>query len=330
MAIGIARREFVAGLGGTAVAWPLAARAQQASMPVVGFLSSFSPNAGFDAAFHQGLKEIGFIDGQNYAIEYRYAEGHYDRLPALAADLVRRRVAVIFAVGGSAPGLAAKAATTKIPIVFGSGGDDPVKDGLVASLNRPGENVTGVSVITTELASKRYELLHLLVPKVEVIGVLINPNYHDANLQTQEIQQAANTMNQTVNVANARSEGDIDAAFVALVQRGAGALFVANDPFFASRRNQIVALAARYAIPAMYFARDYPDVGGLMSYGADFTEAFRQEGIYVGRILKGEKPADLPVLRPTKFELVINLKTAKALSLAIPPNLLALADEVIE
>jgi putative ABC transport system substrate-binding protein len=328
----IPRRDFIALLAGAAAPMlrPFAARAQQGAMPVIGYLSSFSPVARYEAAFHQSLKERGFIAGQNVVIEYRYAEGHYDQLPALAADLVRRQVAVVAASGGSAPGRAAKAATAKIPIVFASGSTDPVKDGLVASLNRPGGNVTGVSVITTALGPKRFELLHQLVPTAAAVGVLVNPNYADADIQMREIQDAASAMKQTIDVASAGTEAEIDAAVATLVQRGAKALFVANDPYFTSRRNQIVALAARYAVPAMYQSRDFSEAGGLVSYGADFGEAYRQSGLYVGRILKGEKPADLPVVRPTKFEFVINLKTAKTLGLDIPPNLLALADEVIE
>jgi putative tryptophan/tyrosine transport system substrate-binding protein len=296
----------------------------------VGYLSSFSPNPRFAAAFIQGLKELGFVVDQNVAIEYRYAEGHYDQLPALVADLVRLKVAVIYAVGGSAPGKAAKAATSTIPIVFGSGGGDPVKDGLVASLNRPGGNVTGVNIITTALGSKRFELLHQLVPKGEVVGVLMNPNYPDAELQIRELQEAAVSLKQTITIASAGSEGELDATIATLVQHGANALFVTNDPSFTSLRKQIVALAVRYALPAAYYAREFPDAGGLMSYGADFADAFRQEGNYVGRILKGEQPADLPVMQSTKFEFVLNLKTAKTLGLTIPPTLLALVDEVIE
>lgn len=324
------RREFFGLLSGVTFGWPVAVRAQQSAMPVVGFLSSFSQNARFDAAFRHGLQEAGFIENQNYVIEYRFAEGHYDRLPALAAELVGRQVAVIAAIGGSAPGLAAKAATVTIPIVFGSGGNDPVKQGLVASLNRPSGNVTGVSIIMTEVGSKRLELLHQLVPRAEVIGVLINPKAPDADIQKREIQEAASTMKLTIDVASAGTESDIDAAFADLVQRGASALFVASDPYFTSRRNQIVALAERHALPSMYYAREYTDAGGLISYGANISEAFRQEGIYVGRILKGEKPADLPVLLPTKFELIINLKTATAIGLTVPQTLLATADEVIE
>jgi putative ABC transport system substrate-binding protein len=323
------RREFITLLGGAAV-WPLAARGQQPEVPKIGFLSSFSANARFNAAFKQGMKELGFVEGQNLVIEYRYAEGHYDQLPALAADLIRQQVAVIFASGSNGPGLAAKAATATIPIVFASGGGDPVQSGLVASLSRPGGNVTGVSIIFTELLAKRFELLHQLVPKAETIGVLVNPNYADADLQIHELLDAAASIQRKITVANAATEGDLDAAFAMLVQHGADALFTTNDPYFTSLRTQIVALAARYALPAAYHARDFPAAGGLVSYGPDVADAFRQCGNYVGRILKGARPADLPVVQPTKFELVINLKTAKALGLEVPPPLLATADEVIE
>jgi putative ABC transport system substrate-binding protein len=264
------------------------------------------------------MKELGFVESQNFLIEYRYAEGHYDQLPALAADLIRQQVAVIFASGSNGPGLAAKAATSTIPIVFASGGGDPVQAGLVAGLNRPGGNVTGVSIIFTELVAKRFELLHQLVPKAETIGVLVNPNYPDADLQIRELRDAAASIQKKITVANAGTEGDLDAAFAMLVQHGANAVFTSNDPYFTSLRNQIVALAARYALP------------GLMSYGADVADAFRRCGNYIGRILKGERPADLPVMQPTKFELIVNLKTAKALGLDVPATVLARADEVIE
>jgi putative ABC transport system substrate-binding protein len=324
------RRDFITLLGGAAAAWPLAARAQPLGMPVVGFLSSFSPNARFNAAFEQGMKELGFVEGQNFVIEYRYAEGHYDQLPALAQELVSRQVAVIFATGSNGPALAAKAATSAIPIVFASGGGDPVQNGLVASLSRPGGNVTGVSIIFTALLAKRFELLHQLVPKAKTIGVLVNPKYPDAALQIRELQDAAASIQLKITVASASTEGDLDAAFAAFVQHGADALFTSNDPYFTSLRNQIVALAARHSLPAAYHARDFTTAGGLMSYGADVAEAFRQCGGYVARILKGQRPADLPVMLSSKFELILNLTTAKTLRLNIPPTLLALADEVIE
>jgi putative tryptophan/tyrosine transport system substrate-binding protein len=324
------RREFITLVGGTVAAWPLVARAQQPAVPTIGFLSSFSANARFNAAFKQGMKELGFVEGQNFVIEYRYAEGDYGQLPALAADLVHGQVAVIFAAGSNGPGLAAKAATSTIPIVFASGGDDPVQSGLVASLNRPGGNVTGVSIIFTELLAKRFELLHQLVPKAQTIGVLVNPNYPDADLQIRELRDAAASIQRKITVASAGTEGELDPAFAMLAQHGADAFFTSNDPYFTSLRNQIVALAARYALPAAYHARDFPAAGGLMSYGADVADAFRQCGSYVGRILKGERPADLPVMQSSKFELVLNLRAAKMLKLDIPPTLLALTDEVIE
>jgi putative ABC transport system substrate-binding protein len=324
------RREFVALLGSAAASWPLGARAQQPAMMVIGVLGGASHTPQNDAALHRGLKDIGFIAGQNLAIEYRWADGHYDRLPALAADLVVQQVAAIIAAGGSAPAQAAKAATEKIPIVFVSGGDDPVKDGLVASLNRPGGNVTGVNVITSALGPKRFELLHQLVPKATVIGILMNPNYVDADLQMREIQNAAGAVKLTLSIANASTERELETAFAALAKGRVEALFVANDPYFTGRRDQIIALAAQHGIPAMYSSSDWVAAGGLVSYGADFVEGYRQAGGYVGRILKGEKPADLPVMRSTKFQFVINLNTTKTLSLEIPPTLLALADEVIE
>jgi putative tryptophan/tyrosine transport system substrate-binding protein len=326
------RRQFLGVLGGAAASWPFTARAQQQSMPVVGFLSSRSPSdsASEVAAFRQGLREAGFVERQNLAIEYRWAEGQYIRLPVMAADLISHQVAVIVGAGGSAPAQAAKAATATIPIVFISGSDNPVKDGLVDSLNRPGGNVTGISVITSALGPKRFELLHELVPKASVVGVLLNPNYVDADLQMRELQEAAGAIKLTVYGVSASTERDIDTAFASLIQQGIGALFVANDPFFTDRRHQIVALAARNAMPVIYNNRSFTEVGGLISYGANFADGYRQAGNYVGRILKGDKPAELPVLQPTKFELVINLKTAKALGITVPLIMQMTSDEVIE
>ena len=324
------RREFITLLGGAAASWSVEALAQQPTRRVIGFLSSFSPNARFAAAFKKGLKELRFIEGQNVTIEYRYAGGQYDQLPALAGDLVHQAVAVIFATGSNAPALAAKAATSTTPIVFASGGDDPVKAGLVASINRPGGNLTGISVTTTALTAKRFELLHQIVPQAKIIGVLVNTNYPDSEVQLRELHEAAGLTKETIVIAEARSEGELDHAFTALVQQRADALFTTNDPLFMSLRNQIVTRAAQYSIPATYHVRDFCVSGGLMSYGADFADAYRQSGNYVGRTLKGERPTDLPVIQSAKFELIINLKTAKVLGIEIPPQLLALADEVIE
>jgi putative tryptophan/tyrosine transport system substrate-binding protein len=299
-------------------------------MPVVGFLNSVSavPFARFAAAFRQGLRETGFTEGQNLTVEYRWAEGHPERLPQLTADLISRQVAVIAATGGPATGLAAKAATSTIPIVFVSG-VDPIKVGLVASLNRPEGNVTGVSPLSSSLGSKRLEILHTLVPKAAVIGILVNPNY-DPDAQVRDVQEAANKIGLQVKVLPATSVDEIDKAFASASQQAVTALFVANDPYLDSQRDQIIALAARAEIPTMYYTREYTAAGGLISYGANIADAYRQAGIYTGKILKGAKPADLPVLQPTNFELIINLKAAKALNLDVPAKLIALADEVIE
>jgi putative ABC transport system substrate-binding protein len=326
------RRQFITLLGGAAATWPLAARAQQpAAMPVVGFLRSatLADAAHLVAAFRQGLKEARFVEGQNVAVEYRSAEGRPDRLPALVADLIRRPVAVIVANTNAA--LPAKAATTTVPIVFATGGD-PVVDGLVNSLNRPGGNITGVSFLGSALGAKQLELLRQLVPKATVLAALVDPVRIDptAQIQLRNVQEAARSVGLQLRVLKASNEREIDAAFASLIQQRADALITGGGAFFFSRRNQISALAMRYAVPAIYPLRDFLAAGGLMSYGASNTDAYRQVGVYTGRILKGEKPAELPVLQPTKFELVINLTTAKVLGLEIPDKLLALADEVIE
>jgi putative ABC transport system substrate-binding protein len=330
MAIHIGRREFIATLGGAATAWSLAARAQQPAMPVIGFLHPTTPDPNVDLlrAFRQGLKEAGYVEGENVAIEYRWAENKIDRLPALAAELVRRQVAVI-ATTGPAAASAAKAATTTIPIVFLTGAD-PVESSLVASLARPGGNLTGINVLTIELTAKRLELLRELVPAATRVAVLVNPAGVAPETMLRDVEAAARAMGLQIQVLNAGTSREINAAFAGFVRERPDALFVGPDPFFISRRVQLVHLASRHAVPAAYTGRDYAVAGGLMSYGSNLTDAFRQVGVYTGRILKGVKPADLPVVQASKFELVINAETARMLGLTVPDKLLVAADEVIE
>ena len=325
------RREFITLLGGAAAAWPLAARGQQRAMSMIGFLSSRSPgeSAGVVAAFRQGLGEAGFVEGQNLAIAFRWAEGHYDRLPALAAELVDLRVVALFAAGGPPSAVAAKAATSTIPVVF-SAVNDPVRLGLIPSLNRPSGNITGMSFLNSEIIGKSAQLLKEMVPAVAAIAYLVNPSSPSAEVYSKEAPAIARTLGIRVPVLDASTEHDLDEAFASLGKIGADALVVPAEPFFDSQRDRIVALAARHALPAIYGLREYAVAGGLMSYGASLPDAYRQGGVYVGRILKGDKPADLPVMQPTKFDLVLNLKTSKALGLTVPDRLLALADEVIE
>ena len=325
------RRDFIKAIAGSTAIWPLVARAQQPATPVVGFLQTASPSgySAFMASFLSGLKEAGYVEGVNVTIDYRWAEGQIDRLPALAANLVSRQVAVIVASGGDAPGLAAKRATDKIPIVFMSGGD-PVKAGLVESLNRPGGNITGVSFIVSELIPKRLELLHELALTATAVGALVNPNYPAVDLQQRELREAAAAKGLKINIANAGAEHDFDPAIASLIQQGSDMLLIANDPFFQGYRNQIIKLAARYRLPASFPGREFVADGGLFSYGPDLVEVYRLGGAYLGKVLSGAKPSDLPVQLPTKFEFAINLKTAKSLGLTVPQTLLSTADEVIE
>jgi putative tryptophan/tyrosine transport system substrate-binding protein len=326
----IRRREFIAGLGSSA-AWPVVARAQQLAMPVIGYLSPQSADDSYKnvtVAFLQGLKEGGYVEGQNVAVEFRWADNQFDRLPALVADLVRRRVAVIVAIGATAA-RAAKAATTTIPIVFGTG-VDPVELGLVASLNRPGANVTGIVNLAAEMAPKKLQLLRGLIPKAAVFGVVADPAVSTTPSAIADLQAAARTLGLQLVVVNARTDSDLETAFTTLSQQRVAAVLVTSSTLYNRRTGQLAALAARHALPAMFPYREYALAGGLMSYGGSFGYGYRQVGIYAGRILNGDKPADLPVVQPTKFDLVINLKTAKTLGLAVPPTLLARADEVIE
>jgi putative ABC transport system substrate-binding protein len=325
------RRELITLLGGAAAAWPLGARAQRPAIPVVGLLDSGSPEtyAHLVAAVSQGLGEIGYVEGQNVAIEYRWAEGQYHRLPALLGDLVARQVAVIVATGGTATALAAKSATSTIPIVFAIGGD-PVKFGLVASLNRPGGNLTGVSFLSNTLVAKRFELLNETIPKAARIGFLVNPTNPNSESDTSAAMQAANTLGHELLIAKASAEDDFDGAFAVLIEQRSEALVIFPDALFTSRRDRIVTFAARHMLPAIYSSREYTMAGGLMSYGANQADAYRRAGSYAGRILKGEKAADLPVQQSTKIELILNLKTAKALGLTFPITLLGRVDEVIE
>ena len=323
------RREFITLLGGAAAAWPIMARAQRPEIPVVAFLNGGSPDgyAPMVAAFHQGLKDTGYVEAQSVRIEYRWADGQYGRLPAMAADLVHRQVAVIVT---NSPGmLAAKAATTTIPIVFTTSGD-PVELGFVASLARPGRNITGVTQLNVEVAPKRLELMHELVPTATIMAVIVNPAYPSAEIQSRGMQAAARTLGVQLHILRASNERDIDDAFATLAQLRAGAFVISSDPFFNSRAEQFAALALRHAVPTIFQYREFAAAGGLMSYGGSIIDSYRQAGVYTGRILKGEKPADLPVQQSTKVELIINLKTAKALGLEVPRTLIARADEVIE
>jgi len=330
MAIRLRRREFILTFGGAAV-WPLAARAQQLAMRVIGFMSARSPEDTVREleAFHKGLGEGGFVNGRNVNVEYRWARGDYGRLPTLAAELVQRHVTVLVATGGDPSALAAKEATATIPVVFTMGGD-PVKNGIIQSFNRPGGNVTGAVVLSDAMEQKRLGILQELVPDVALFGAIVNPNFPPAADQMHELEDAALRLGRKLFVAKASNDAELEAAFTALLRERVGALLVASDPYFDTRRDRIVAFAAQSRLPAIYQFREYAVEGGLISYGPSITDAYRQVGLYVARILKGEKPADLPALQPTKFDFVINLKTARALGLTVPPTLLARADEVIE
>jgi ABC-type uncharacterized transport system substrate-binding protein len=325
------RRELVTLFGGAAASWAVGARAQQAAIPVVGFLTSLSQsfNERYAPAFLQGMSEAGYREHQNVVIEYRSADGQYSRLAGLVADLIGHKVSLILAAGGSEPAKVAKAATNTIPIVFVSAAD-PIAAGIVTSLSQPGGNITGVSMLGSALEAKRLGLLHEIVPGPAPIGVLVDPKYPDADLQVRELQEAADLLKRQINIVRASSESEIDTAFAIVAQQGAVALLVAQDPFFTTRREQLAKLALRHKLPGIYALRDFPAAGGLMSYGASVADAFRLAGVYAGRILKGEKPADLPVQQSTKFELVINLKAAKALGLNVSLQLQQRADEVIE
>jgi putative tryptophan/tyrosine transport system substrate-binding protein len=327
----VKRREFITLLGGAAAVWPLAARAQQPTMPVIGFMHSASrePFESMLAGFRRGLNELGFVEGRNLTIEYRWAEGRFDRLPSLAAELVQRPVAIIVAAGGNVSVLAARAVTSTIPIVF-PGMDDPVKLGVVASFSHPGGNATGVSLFNAVLGAKRLELLRELVPQATVVALLVNPTNPTTEDQVRDLEEAARASNLRIQVVNIKSASDIDPAFATMKEYRAAALVIGADPLLLNQRDHLIVLAARDRLPTIYSQREFAAIGGLISYGVDFPENYRQAGVYVGRILKGEKPADLPVVQPTKFELAINLKTAKALGLTVPDKLLATADEVIE
>jgi putative ABC transport system substrate-binding protein len=325
------RRDLIKIVAGSAVVWPLAARAQQPAMPVIGFLSARSPSeaASVLRAFREGLGQAGYFEGKNVTIEFRWAEGHYDRLPALAAELVRRQVAVIAATGGEPSPLAAKAATATIPIVFTLGGD-AVEAGLVASLNRPGGNLTGTTIMASEMGPKRLELVRQLLPNAMAIAMLINPNFPVAVTEVRDVLNAARALGMQINVLKASTESEIDAAFATIVQQRSDALVIGTDPFLLGQRGQLVRLAGHHKVPTIYFLREFVDAGGLMSYGPDIANGYRQAGVYTGQILGGANPATLPVLRPTNFVLYLNLKTVKELGLTVPDKLLALADEVIE